>query len=250
MGQRRIPSELDIYHVVARGTGKQLIFECDEDRNKFLSFFEHALSANKTEALAWCLMGNHVHLLLQAPLEQIAECMRYLCREYALYFNERYGRSGHLFQERYLSEPVTDEVYLMLVTRYIHFNPESAGICDFDTYEWSSYQEYLGEARYCKTEPILSLFGTVEEFMAFHDSRQDIEGFLEIGNRRSITRAMPDEIAIGIAKSVLGGVKLGDIKALNRHDRNERLRDLRASGLSIRQIERLTGISKNIISRA
>ena len=138
----------------------------------------------------------------------------------------------------------------MLVTRYIHFNPESAGICDFDTYEWSSYQEYLGEARYCKTEPILSLFGTVEEFMAFHDSRQDIEGFLEIGNRRSITRAMPDEIAIGIAKSVLGGVKLGDIKALNRHDRNERLRDLRASGLSIRQIERLTGISKNIISRA
>ena len=89
MGLRRKPSELNVYHVIARGTGKQLIFECDEDRNRFLSLFEHALSANNTDALAWCLMGNHIHLLIQENDEPIGDSMKRIASSYVYYYNHK-----------------------------------------------------------------------------------------------------------------------------------------------------------------
>ena len=124
----RIPSASGCYHVVLRGIGKQILFEEDEDYRRFLHTLERYLRDEKADIYAYCLMENHVHLLLHAD-SGLDRLMKRIGTSYAYYFNEKYSRSGHLFQDRFSSEPVEDEAYLLAVVRYIHNNPQKAGIC-------------------------------------------------------------------------------------------------------------------------
>lgn len=246
----RRQSEADIYHVLARGTGRQLIFEDDADRREFLSIMEDSLVRTDAELYAWCLMGNHFHLLIHAPLGRISECMRLLCGGYARSFNEKYGRVGHLFQERFKSEPVEDDGYLLTVVRYIHLNPSEAAIADFNEYAWSSYGEYLGSPRYCSIDDVAGLFAGPQDYRAFHEGYVRANECLETGRLRNATRSMPDAVALGVASRALGDVATANIKSLERTHRNALLCMLMEEGLSIRQIERLTGIGRGSIARA
>lgn len=242
--------ESNIYHVISRGTGRQIIFEDDDDREMFLRLLEKSTADYSVQVLAWCLMGNHFHLLLRAPLGDISACMKALCGRYAQLFNAVHGRVGHLFQERFKSEPVEDEPYLAVVVSYIHFNPEKAGLCRFDRYPWSSYAEYLGGGRargICATEFVLDYFGGVEEFERFHAVHAVEAQCMDVDLPRLATRSMRDEDAILLATEVLGGARLADVKALPRDARNDALGKLLKAGLSIRQIERLTGIGRGVI---
>ena len=250
MRSPRVHGESDIYHVIARGTGKQLIFEDDFDRTTFLSIMSSALAETATELYAWCLMGNHVHLLIHAPLETLAKFMKLLCGEYARRFNMRHERSGHLFQERFRSEPVETDEYLLTVVRYIHLNPENAGIARFNSYWWSSYSEYVGTARYCSTEFILSLVGGTDAFVTMHLLPGEDERCLELGRRLVPCSTLDDETVLLIARNALGEIEPSDVKTYDRGKRNLLLRTLKATGLSLRQIERITGISKSVIARA
>ena len=230
MRNPRRQGESNVYHIIARGTGKQLIFEDDQDRIKFLSFMSQACRESHVELYAWCLMGNHFHLLASAPIEDISSFIKKLCGWYARYFNDRHGRTGHLFQERFRSEPVESDEYLMTVVRYIHRNPDNSGIGRYDTYPWSSYSEYIGTERYCSTDFVLSLFGTIHVFIAMH--------------------ALDVEAALAIARRTLGDIPVSDVKIFERGRRDALLRKLKDSGLSIRHIERITGISRSVIGRA
>ena len=250
MRSPRVHGASDIYHVIARGTGKQLIFEDDFDRTRFLSIMSSALEKTSAELYAWCLMGNHVHLLIHAPLETLSQCMKLICGEYARHFNERHERSGHLFQERYRSEPVETDEYLMTVIRYIHLNPETAGISSFESYWWSSYSEYVGMARYCSTEFVLSIFGSMEAFVSMHLLPGEDERCLELGRRLTPRNTLGDEMALDIARNALGTVEPSDVKTFERGKRDSLLRKLKATGLPLRKIERITGISKSVIARA
>ena len=249
MGAKRKLSEVDIYHVVSRGTGRQLIFECDEDRETFLRLLKRTLKLTNVELYAWCLMGNHYHLLVHASLDRISAMMRLLNSSYARWFNYKGKRVGHLFQCRFKSEPVNDEAYLMTVIRYIHRNPDVAGIANTESYRWSSFKEYIGTGGLCLTDFPLSLFGSIDAFAAFHKDWNNDAGCLDVDALRNATRPMSDEDAIEYAQSAVGGIRLAEIKTLEVEERNACLRRLRQAGLSIRQIERLTGIGRGTVAK-
>lgn len=250
MRTARKRSAADIYHVVARGTGKQLIFEDDSDRHEFLSILKDAIKRESAEIYAWCLMGNHVHLLIHAAIERVSSVMKLLCGNYARYFNDRHGRVGHLFQERFVSEPIEDDEYLLTALRYIHLNPSAAGLADFEAYEWSSYREYWGNAVICSTDFVETLFDGRKDYALYHRIQDQEHVCYDVDRPRSRTRAMPDEEAIELARAMLGGIDPSSIKQLNVKLRNAFIVRLKESGLSICQIERLTGISRSIISKA
>lgn len=248
-------AESDIYHVVARGVGRQIIFEDDADRRRFLALLKERLADTEGALLAWCLMDNHFHLLLRMPLEELSKTMRSLQTAYALFFNRRHDRVGHLFQDRFKSEPVEEEAYLLTVVRYIHRNPVKAGFSETCRFRWSSYNAYLGlpdESASTDCELVLSLFGTVENFVRFH--LEEDEGEESGGEQRCLDaddapRPSKDERALVAAREVLGDVRPEKVAALPRAERDEAIRRLRGARLSIRQIERITGVSRGIVSR-
>ena len=241
-------SEADIYHVIARGTGRQIIFEDDSDREKFLDLLDGALDNFGAELLAWCLMGNHVHLLIHAPIERVSNLMKHLCGSYSLWFNRKCGRCGHLFQERFKSEPIDTDGYLVTAIRYIHDNPEKAGIASAGAYRWSSYAEYNGNPIRCQTDFVTEIFGK-EVFDASYDAENGTATCMDIDLARSAMRALPDADAIVVAQETIG-VPIDALKTLPVDKRNAHLRSLKAAGLSVRQIERLSGIGRNTVYRA
>lgn len=246
-------AESDIYHVVARGVGRQIIFEDNVDRRRFLALLKERLTDTEGALLAWCLMDNHFHLLLRIPLEELSKTMRSLQTAYALFFNRRHDRVGHLFQDRFKSEPVEDEAYLLTVVRYIHRNPVKAGFSETCRFRWSSYNAYLGlpdESASTDCKLVLSLFENVENFVRFHLEEDEESG----GEQRCLdaddtARPSKDEWALVAAHEVLGEVRPEKVAALPRAERDEAIRRLRGARLSIRQIERITGVSRGIISR-
>ena len=125
----RTKSETGIYHIVMRGSGRQLIFEDSTDRRAFLDKLRQLRDEQGLTIYAFCLMSNHVHLLAKEGNEPIGSTMKRLGVSYAMRFNLKTGHVGHVFLDRYASEPVNDDSYLLAVVRYIHANPEVAGIC-------------------------------------------------------------------------------------------------------------------------
>ena len=121
----RRKSASGFYHVVMRGNGRQNLFEDDADRRSFLSYLRGDAERFGVRVLAWCLMSNHIHLLLEDRDDNLSEMMRSLATSYALRFNRRGGHAGHVFQQRFYSNPIEDEAYLLQAMRYIHDNPAS-----------------------------------------------------------------------------------------------------------------------------
>ena len=254
-GNMRTPRkqcESQIYHVVSRGTGRQLIFEDDEDRELFTQLLVKHSTAARVEVFAWCLMGNHFHLLLRAPMVRISACMKELCGRYAQHFNMRHGRVGHLFQERFDSEPVGTEAYLVTVVSYIHYNPQKAHVAEYDAYPWSSYDEYVGrEGRLgvSSTDYVLEVFGGVDAFVSYHKGYAKEASCMDVDTLRKATTSMPDKVAIRVAEDVLVGIGLDELKSLDRKVRDNSIRNLLVAGLSVRQVERLTGIGRGVVQR-
>lgn len=242
--QARTRGESDIYHIVVRGSGRQIIFEDDTDRESFLDLLSKQLD-NSYELLAWCLMGNHVHLLIRAPIEAVSLNMKNLSAEYARRFNRRHGRVGHLFQGRFRSEPVDSEPYLLEVVRYIHANPEKAGMCPMAKYRWSSYGEFLSGSGITDTSFVLDIFGGLSAFKKFHREAATTPLVTEHGSVRTLT----DEQARELAAEVVGEGRLRKLASLPKEERDDAIRKLLQRGFTIRQLERLSGVGRGIIQR-
>lgn len=140
----REKSSTGIYHVILRGNNRQKIFHTDEDYVAFLKRLREYRNQCGFRLYAYCLMDNHIHLLLQELDEPLELIMRRLCGSFVYWYNHRYDRVGHLFQDRFRSETVEDDQYLATVLRYIHRNPVKAGLCkDPSGFTWSSYRELI-----------------------------------------------------------------------------------------------------------
>ena len=111
------------YHVMSRGNGGEDIYRRDEDRRRFLGLVSELPERFGTEIHAFVLMDNHYHLLVQCRRGTLSETLRWLQTTYAVRFNWRYRRHGHLFQGRFKSVLIQDETALDEVARYIHLNP-------------------------------------------------------------------------------------------------------------------------------
>ncbi|MDD4113882.1 MAG: transposase [Herbinix sp.] len=143
--KERVWYEGAIYHIVTRGNNKQKIFLCNEDYWQYMNYMRRINVIYPFKLYSYCLMSNHVHLQIATNNIEIWTIMRGINWRYSKYFNAKYEKVGHLFQNRYHSELIEDEAYLLQTSKYIHLNPVKAGIVDKPIkYPWSSYGVYMG----------------------------------------------------------------------------------------------------------
>lgn len=156
MREKREISPTGIYHVILRGNNKQLLFFEERDYRKFLDVLESAQDitdefGNKDKSFllySYCLMSNHVHLLVKTKSLELCEFMKKITVSYAEYYNRHYERVGHVFQDRFRSEVCDSMDYFQTLLRYIHQNPVKAGICQkVEDYRWSSWHEFSGKRK-------------------------------------------------------------------------------------------------------
>lgn len=153
-----------LHHVIVRGIEKRPVFLDDQDREEFLSRFSRLLVETETVCFAWALLDTHFHLLLQPHTIKLAHFMRRLLTGYAVVFNLRHKRAGHLFQNRYKSIVCDGDAYLLELIRYVHLNPLRAGIVKdleaLEAYSWCGHRELLGlnSRKVIAEKQVLSLF--------------------------------------------------------------------------------------------
>ena len=249
--QARKISSTGIYHIMARGINRQRIFNDDEDSLNFLKAISKSKEKSEFALYGYCIMGNHVHLLISEGKEPLSLSMQRISSGFVYWYNGKYDRVGHLFQERFRSEVVESEGYLITVLRYIHQNPVKAGIVGSpEKYLWSSYRGYVGNKEIIDTEPILKLFGSEKvgarkKFMEIMNQKNE-DVCLEYEERH---RYSDEEVMQFIEEHY--GVKGGFIHHLESEKTDSILKDLKATkGVTIRQLARLTGVSKYRVERA
>jgi putative transposase len=136
-----------LYHVTSRGVRKTLIFIDDDDRNELLRLLSIVIGRYGWECLAYCLMGNHFHLVVRTIDPSISRGMQWLNSRYCEYFNHRYGLEGHVLERRFRSVVITSEEHLYNTIRYVLWNPVRARLCRLpEEWRWSSYRATAGRA--------------------------------------------------------------------------------------------------------
>lgn len=255
---RRILSENGTYHVMIRGNERKNLFLDEEDKQRFIEI----LTAKKRDAgfliYAYCLMDNHVHLLVRESAEGLATMMKRINVSYVYYFNQKNHRTGHLFQDRFKSEPIDNERYLLAVLRYIHNNPVKAGIAEKPgQYKWSSYNSYLNphksETKMVDTEFILSLMAddqekAIREFKLFSIEKDESE-FLDLEESNILTvEEAKSYLEEYLAKRWVG--KSMEELINNKNSRRVIITDLKMNTrLSIRAIANLLDLNRGIVQK-
>jgi len=136
------------FHVIARGNHRNDIFRDEIDYELYLNYIKDAMEyyENKYYIIAYILMTNHVHLIIKTTDLDISNFIKRIHSRYAWNFNKKYNYIGHLFQDRYRSELIEDDKYMLQVSRYVHLNPVKANMVEKpEDYQWSSYRMYIGE---------------------------------------------------------------------------------------------------------
>ncbi len=251
----REKSETGIYHVMVRGIGQQDIFHEEEDFQRYLETTKKISLESGVSILGYCFMTNHIHLLLREDYGNISVFMKRLDISYAYWYNWKYERIGHVFQDRFKSECVEDDAYLLTVIRYIHQNPVKASITSKpEEYEWSSC------AAYYKADRNIAIFPDTSQILSIihNEKKKAIEGlqnFTEEGNEdhcldcNEIKRISESE-AYKITKRIMNGEPLTALQTMDQDKRNKILSRIRNDGLSLRQICRITGLPFHIVRKA
>ncbi len=196
MPSRNIVKEFasdQFYHLYNRGVEKRAIFLDDQDYIVFLGLLKKYLTGKssnqnnrhvftsfdgKVELIAYCLMRNHFHLLFyQTTADGISQLMRRVSTGYVMYFNQRYGRKGGLFESIYKASHINEDAYLHHISRYIHLNPHS-----YKEWPYSSYQSYTGEKRteWIKPDRVLDLFKDRDDYVSFVADYVDTQADLSL----------------------------------------------------------------------
>jgi putative transposase len=246
----RTKSCTGIYHVMLRGINRQTIFEEDEDKRKFLETLKKYMEISKFELYAYCLMDNHIHLLIKEKEESISVSIKRISSSYVYWYNTKYERCGHLFQDRFKSEKIETELSFLRVLRYIHQNPLKSGLAKtVSDSRWTSIQEYAGNPHLVTVENGLSLFHTdrkiaMKQFAAYMAEESD-EKFLDDQPRTKVSDSQVMEYL-----RVKGYIDKNKLQQMEKEERDAILVSLKEiKGVSIRQISRITGISKSVIDR-
>jgi len=237
-----------------RGNERRNIFLQEEDKQRFLETVKEKIHGDRFSLLAYCLMDNHVHLLLREGKEDIARVMKRITVSYVYYFNKKYKRVGHLFQDRYRSEVVEKDGYILALVRYIHQNPIKAGMVkSAEEYKWSSHHSYLNEdaplAGLLEKETVLGLFSANQEAIKLYKEYMGQEGQEEFMDLAEETEVMDEGEARKHFERLLQerGLKRNDLK---EHWAGEIIRDYKAiTGLSIRKIAGIVGLNKDRVNK-
>lgn len=283
-------SRSGIYHVILRGVNKQRIFEQTEDYEAFyrvMKFVQtHDTQRQRVDTpcfylYSFCVMDNHVHLLIQPNGYELGRIMTRIQTAYAIYFNNTYERVGHLFQDRFKSEVVEDANYFYTLLHYIHNNPVKAGITRSpEQYPYSSFNELTRFA----TQKGLTLMGSlcvyptdgnilgisqkdVCEYLLSETSEPEFKGI--IGSLKVLTQSSDsaicrylrahlqwqtadeqDKAIVDTLLELTGVANMTEFQRLDRNTMRTALAYVRDSGASTRSISRLTGIAIGVIRYA
>lgn len=229
----RLDSPGTLHHVIIRGIEGNRIVEDDKDRKNFIDRLEGLVVDLNTSVYAWALMPNHAHMLLRSGQSGLPAFMRKLLTGYAIFYNKRHKRHGHLFQNRYKSIVCDEDTYFVELVRYIHLNPLRAGLVDrfvkLDWYRWCGHAALMGRRKndWQDCEYVLGWFNSSRE-SARRSYRHFVQKGIALGSQ-------PHLVGGGLVRS-LGG--WSQVKALRRIGERERF-DERILG-SGQFVERVT----------
>lgn len=260
----RKKSRSNVYHVMLRGIDRMPLFLDNEDRMRFLNSLDRMKKEGEYEIFAYCLMSNHIHLLIKEGKDTIERSMKRIGVSYSYYFNKKYNRVGHIFQDRFRSEAIEDDGYLLVACRYIHNNPVKGRIVEkASDYLWSSYHDYINykkKSERVNTRFILQMLSeneanAVNKFIELTNETIS-EELIDIDNKAENKEKIenPAVYTNAIISQLLRqySYTIDDIKSIKEKPlRNEVLKYLKnRTSLSVRELSKILGISKDIIFRA
>ncbi len=223
------------------------IFKCDGDRMKFLNCLINAMESGEFVIYAYCLMDNHVHLLVKEG-EDFGISIKRIGSSYVMWYNHKYARSGPLFNGRYKSIPVETERYFITVLRYIHQNPLKAGlVARLQDYPWSSfvkYQDsYKGEESFIDTKLTKAYFPRFEDFHSYMKEKNDDQC-----SEHKPPNMYTDD---ALGKLITETYNIDELGRLPKKERNRIINDIyNKYNVSIRQLSRVLGTGKYSVEDA
>ena len=254
--QERKRSKSGYYHIMLRGNERRNIFLDDEDKLRFLETIYEKQQKDRFNMHAYCLMDNHVHLMIGEGTEDIAKVMKRITVSYVYYFNKKYKRVGHLFQDRYRSEVVEKDSYVLALARYIHQNPVKANMTkQAGEYKWSSYGSYIDEKNYfCKMidrDIIMELFSEDREkakrlFIKYMDE-ENCDTFIDLKEEEEV---MEEGEAKALYLGMLRDKGLDSEDGMKMQVPDELIKEFREkTKFSIRKIVAITKLNKDKINK-
>ena len=255
--QSRGRSRTGIYHVLLRGINYQPIFVQKEDYQKFVLILRDMVSAKHPLPLpctlfSYCLMPDHVHLLIKEEEEGIAEVIKKISCRYAMFYNNKYAHDGHLFHDRYRSESINDDAHFMTVFRLIHQNPVRGQLCyRAEDYDWSGWREYI-HIRH-RITAICAVHSVLNRYTLHYLTEQvnhPLPETMQVLKFNQYRGSVPDEKVIDFLQSTYHIQQPREIRRYPKQQRDEILKAVMAFGANKRQLSRLTSYSPYIISLA
>jgi len=253
----REKSNTGIYHIMMRGINRQEIFHEEEDYQRYIETLQRIILESEADLLGYCLMDNHTHLLIKENVKAISHIIKRLGASYAWWYNWKYERSGHVFQDRFRSEKVEEESYLLLVIRYIHQNPVKVGIVDKpEEYRWSSCSAYYDKEEntqgFNQTKIIFEQLSEDKDiarkkFMEYMEEENDDHQCLD--DRKP--RRASDEVVRSKIKIIMEERPFNSLQHMEKAERNRTIRKIKEiEGISLRQIARITGLNLKMVYKA
>ena len=248
----RKKSKSGVYHIMLRGIDRQHIFEDEEDKERLWETLREYKGKSGYEIYGYCFMDNHVHLLMKFDSEDIGQSLKRIAVSYAYYFNTKYKRTGHLFQDRFRSEAVENDAYLLSVLRYIHRNPVVEGMCkNPEDFIWSSYRDYMRSEKIhgllTDTKLVMGMIG-MKEFKRYTDNPEDDKTrMLEPEKPREM---LTDADVKQLLKRYSGCSNSYDFRELPKSERDDVIKKLQDSNAGFNQICCVTGWSRTAVKRA
>lgn len=257
----RHPSQTGIYHVMLRGINHQDIFKKKDDFRKFIRILhdmvspkegsKHA-SRRQCSILAYCLIPDCAHLLIKEGVNSISEVVKKTALRYAIYYNSNYNHTGRLFQDRFKSESVNDEIHFLTLLSYIHQLPVAAKLCHHvEDYDWSSWREYLHAPNrvsdFCAVNKVCDRISRQHLIAKVNTPLPKAQLVHSFDRYRGF---VPDASVIEFLKTTFHVESPKDIKLYPKAERYQVLKEANEFGASIRQLARLTAMSEYFISRA
>lgn len=238
-----------VYHVMMRGNNKAIIFHDDKDRKKFIYVLTDVIKKTGVRIHGYCLMDNHIHILIEEDVnESVGQVIKRISVRFVIWYNNKYGRTGHLFQGRFNSEAVEDEAYFKTVLRYIHYNPVMAGmVTEALGYRWSSAMAhetaYRSEYTWVTTDMVQTIWPNLmlyESFMRIAPEEYCLEE--KVDEKQSF-----EELRCGISSRFpIDDLMHMDVK--KRYDMIKRIKQ--EEKLTVRGLASVLKISKSTIERA
>lgn len=247
----RTYSNSKIYHIIFKGIDNQEIFYDDKDRKYFLNQLKQVKKLFEYDIYAYCLMGNHVHIVIRVEKEELSKVVKNFIIRYVAYFNRKYERKGPLVQDRFKSKNVENLNYFLKVCRYVHRNPENAGMEKTSDYKWSSYKEYIGTPYLINKSVLLHYFNDdINDFIKYTNKVNDISDILDVSEYEILGRLNDSEVMEIIMKQF----KLNSEEEVAIFFKNKSIEEKKKcieelkkiKGTNITQLSRITRLSRNL----